>query len=564
MTSSNERRLAAYVAEQLDAFGITHLFMVPAVLRRTLAEIERTTSITAVHTHGEKSAAYMADGFARVSGTPAVCMAQQVGALNLAAGLRDAALASSPVVAFTGGTPPLGDREGLYQAVDDLPAFTNYTKFNRAAVDPAAVPELLHGAFRIAASGNPGPVHLQFEGQEGELDRLVAALPPVAPLSIDAPPEPEPEVLGAILDRLRDAERPLILAGGGVIKAGAAAGLRRLSTEAGIPVATSLSGRGAIAETDPLSVGVIGTYSRPSANQIAHEADVVLVIGSSLGSMVTNFWRMPTPTTEVLRLDIDPAALDRNAVPSLSTAGDLRVALATMVGGARSAYRERPTWIGRIATAASDWASERSSSTGSTEIPIHPARLCAELTEALPDNGVIAVDTGHAGMWMASMFEISSPGQTFIRSSGHLGWAFSAALGAKCALPDRPVIAFTGDLGFWYHIAEIETAVRHGINTVTVVNNNHSGNQSRRGFMLAYDGEETEASRRLWVHREVDFAAIATGIGAVGMRVEDPAELAAALRDAVAADAPVVVDVVTDIDAAAPTAWDPTGWVQSY
>ena len=320
----------------------------------------------------------------------------------------------------------------------------------------------------------------------------------------------------------------------------------------------------ASAETDPLSVGVIGTYSRPSANQIAHEADVVLVIGSSLGSMVTNFWRMPTPTTEVLRLDIDPAALDRNAVPSLSTAGDLRVALATMVGGARSAYRERPTWIGRIATAASDWASERSCSTGSTEIPIHPARLCAELTEALPDNGVIAVDTGHAGMWMASMFEISSPGQTFIRSSGHLGWAFSAALGAKCALPDRPVIAFTGDLGFWYHIAEIETAVRHGINTVTVVNNNHSGNQSRRGFMLAYDGEETEASRRLWVHREVDFAAIATGIGAVGVRVEDPAELAAALRDAVAADAPVVVDVVTDINAAAPTAWDPTGWVQSY
>lgn len=564
MTAPTERRLASYLAEQLEAFGVSHVFMVPAVLRRTLAEMERTTSIAAVHTHGEKSAAYMADGYARVTGRPTVCMAQQVGALNLAAGLRDATLASSPVVAFTGGTPPLGEHEGLYQALDDLPAFTNYTKFNRAADDPAAVPALLHDAFRTAASGNPGPIHLQFEGQEGELDRLDALLPSAAPLRVDRPPEADPEVLQAMLERLGAAERPLILAGGGVIKAGAGPALRRLSAVAEIPVATSLSGRGAMAETDPLGVGVIGTYSRPSANQVAHDADVVLVVGSSLGSMVTNFWRMPTGTAEVLRLDIDPDALDRNVEPDLATAGDLLGALTMMAGGAADARRDRSAWLTRIAEAGTAWESERAREHESNRVPIHPARLCADLTDALPDDGIMVVDTGHAGMWMASMFDITSPRQTFIRSSGHLGWAFSAALGAKCARPDRPVIAFTGDLGFWYHIAEIETAVRHNINTVTVVNNNHSGNQSRRGFMAAYDGEETEASRRLWVHREVNFAALATEIGAVGVRVEHPGALADVLRDAVAKEAPVVVDMATDIDAAAPTAWDPMGWVQSY
>lgn len=558
------RRVAEYIADQLVAFGVTHVFMVPAVLRRTLAEVERRTSITTVHTHGEKSAAYMADGFARVSGQPTVCMAQQVGALNLAAGLRDATLASSPVVAFTGGTPPLGGKEGLYQAADDLPAFNKYTKFNQAVDDPADVPALLHGAFRAAASGNPGPVHLQFEGQEGEIDGAEAELPQASTLRLDTPPPCDHAELQDMISRLCAAERPLILAGGGVLKAGAADHLCRLSRVAEIPVATSLSGRGTVAETDSLGIGVIGTYSRQSANQLAHEADVVLVAGSSLGSMVTNFWRMPSPQSEVLQLDVDEATLGRNLSPAVATAGDLHGALAAMADLAETAHRNRPAWLARIDELTAGWLEQRRSAIETDATPIRPERLCAELTRALPSDGIMVVDTGHAGMWMASMFEISAPTQTFIRSSGHLGWAFSAGLGAKCARPDRPVVTFTGDLGFWYHIAEIETAVRQGINTVTVVNNNHSGNQSRRGFVLAYDGHETEESRNLWVHREVNFAAIANEIGALGIRVEDPKDLVSVLQRALDANRPVIVDVVTDIEAAAPQAWDPTGWVQSY
>ena len=564
MSAHERRTAAAYIADQLEAFGVTHVFMVPAVLRRTLAEIERSTAIVAVHTHGEKPAAYMADGYARVSRRPAVCMAQQVGALNLAAGIRDAFLASSPVVAFTGGSPPLGDRRGLYQAADDLPAFDAYTKFNQPITDASDIPSVLHAAFAAAASGNPGPVHVQFEGQEGEIDRIEADLPPVTPLKLSTPPEYDAAALDAMVERLAAADRPVILSGGGVLKAGAADAVRRLSSEAGIPVATSLSGRGVISERGPLGIGVVGTYSRESANRLLHEADVVLVLGSSLGSMVTNFWRMPTPQADVLRIDIDPAKLAQNYSPFACTAGDLRAAVGYLADRARSIRRDPPEWRARVESVGRRWEEQRRPAVGSSAEPLRPERLCAELTEALPHDGVIAVDTGHAGMWMASMFEITTPTQTFIRSSGHLGWAFSAGLGAKCAAPELPVVAFTGDLGFWYHIAEIETAVRHNINTVTVVNNNHSGNQSRQGFRLAYDGEETDRSRQLWVHNEVDFAAIATQIGALGIRVEHPDEIAVALQRGLAVDRPVVIDVVTDIGAAAPLAWDPDDWVQTY
>jgi acetolactate synthase-1/2/3 large subunit len=180
--------------------------------------------------------------------------------------------------------------------------------------------------------------------------------------------------------------------------------------------------------------------------------------------------------------------------------------------------------------------------------------MCAELTKHVPDDGIVLVDTGHAGMWMGGMYDLRKDTQSYMRSAGHLGWAFSAGLGAKCASPERPVVVFTGDAGFWYHVAEIETAVRWKINSVTVVNNNASGNQSKRGFDRVYGGEQTEQARELWTYRMVNFAKIAEDIGALGIRVEKPAELGPAIQRALKADRPAIVDVATDIDALAPVA----------
>src|ERR1700675_4125392 len=167
----NTKRIGAEVlADMLAGYGVTHVFMVPAVLRRTLVEMERRTKIARVHTHGEKSAAYMADGYARASGKPGVCMAQVIGALNLAAGLRDAFLAHSPVIAMTGGRDPKTKFRKVYQEIDDVPAFEPVTKMNVTVDEVSRIPDMIRQAFRTAVSGAPGPVHLQFRGNEGQVD----------------------------------------------------------------------------------------------------------------------------------------------------------------------------------------------------------------------------------------------------------------------------------------------------------------------------------------------------------------------------------------------------------
>src|ERR687884_281326 len=216
---------AQCLADMLAGYGVTHVFMVPAVLRRTFAEMERRTSIKRIHTHGEKSAAYMADGYARASGKPGVCMAQVIGALNLAAGLRDAYLAHSPVIAMTGGRDPSSKFRKVYQEVDDVPAFEPVTKFNATVDDVARFPDMVRQAFRAATTGTPGPVHLQFRGNEGQVDLEEAELEPLVEAQFrQVPPfrpEPERTSVMAALEALQKAERPVIVAGGGVRASGA-------------------------------------------------------------------------------------------------------------------------------------------------------------------------------------------------------------------------------------------------------------------------------------------------------------------------------------------------------
>src|SRR5437588_10205925 len=242
MLGHNRRMTGAEcLAEMLKGYGVTHVFHVPAVLRRTFAEMERRTSIKRIHTHGEKSAAYMADGYARACGRPGVCMAQVIGALNLAAGLRDAFLAHSPVLAFTGGREPQSKFRKVYQEVDDVPAFEPVTKFNATVDAVERFPDMVRQAFRVAVSGSPGPVHLQFRGNEGQVDAEEADMEPlVEPLFARVPPfRPEPDVDAALaaLRLIEAAQRPVIVAGGGVRASQAGKELVALAEKLSIPVA---------------------------------------------------------------------------------------------------------------------------------------------------------------------------------------------------------------------------------------------------------------------------------------------------------------------------------------
>src|SRR5437588_10282687 len=331
----------------LAGYGVSHVFMVPAVLRRTFAKMERRTTIARLHVHGETAAAYMADGYARATGKPGVCMAQVVGPLNLAAGLRDAWLAHSPVIAFTGGRLPGTKFRKVYQEIDDMPAFEPVTKFNATVDDVARFPDMVRQAFRVATSGTPGPVHLQFRGNEAQVDLEEAEMEPLTEERFARVPPfrpaPDSASVNAALKLLEEADRPVIVAGGGVRASGAAAELVALAETLQIPVATSLNGKDAIPGNHPLAVGMVGTYSRESANRVVNGADLVCFVGTETGGMTTHFWAVPKIGTPAIQIDIGPEALGRNYPLLAAVNGDAKVVLARMLAAADRASAGKRT-----------------------------------------------------------------------------------------------------------------------------------------------------------------------------------------------------------------------------
>jgi acetolactate synthase-1/2/3 large subunit len=550
-----------YFAETLNAYGVSHVFFVPAIALQAMAEME-DFGIRRVMTHGEKAAAYMADGFARASRRPSLCLAQNIGASNLAAGLRDAYMARSPVIAITGGPTPANRHRNFYQEVEDFTQFDPVTKFNARVEDPTRLPDLLRQAFRVATSGSPGPTHLQLRGALGDSIEAEGDYTPGAEQAhMRVPayrPAPDAQDIKRALELLAKAERPIIVAGGGVALSSAAAELCALAERLNIPVATSLNAKGSIADEHPLSVGVCGTYSRACANRAVFEADLVFFVGSRTGSQVTTNWKVPAPGTPVIQLDIEPEELGRNYPNSVSLLGDAKLGLRMMLEAASSmSSAQRGPWIARIDVLVAEWRALETPLLTSSAVPMRPERLCKAISDVLPENGTVVVDTGHSGMWSGAMIDLNRPGQRFLRCAGSLGWSFPAAIGAKCALPDTPVICFCGDGAFYYHIAELETAARFGINLIVVVNDNASLNQEVSLFDKAYGGRQRGRAGEMWRFQPLDFAKVAEAFDCVGMRVEKPGDLDGALRHALTLDRPVVIDATTDIDAMARTAWGP-------
>ncbi len=545
-----------YFAQALKGYGVTHVFFVPAVFMPALAEMDKL-GIVCVMAHAEKGAAYMADGFARAGGRPGLCFCQTVGEANMAAALKDAFLAGSPVISVTGGRAPESQHMHVYQEIDDFSLFRPVTKDNWRVEAVNAFPGSLRQAFRTATTGAPGPVHFELSGraaslveQEGDMDLTVeprfGRIPPFRP-------RPEAADIEAAARALESSERPIIVAGGGVTSSGAAAELVQLAEKLSIPVATSLNGKGCIAEDHRLSVGVVGTYSRSCANRAVSEADLVFFVGSHTGDQVTNDWRIPQRGIRVIQLDIDASELGRSYSNEVSILGDAKVALAELAQASHGSG-DRAQWVAGVQGLVKEWRAANEPQMTSNAVPMRPERVCREIQKALPQDAILVSDTGHSGIWTGSMIELK-PGQRFLRAAGSLGWSFPASLGAKCAQPNRPVITFTGDGGFYYHLTELETAVRFGINTVTVVNNNGSENQELRMMDRAYNGQQTEAGRKIWNFVPVNFANLAETMGAKGIRVERPADLPDALNEALRADRPVVIDAVTDIMGLAAPAW---------
>jgi acetolactate synthase I/II/III large subunit len=548
-----------FVAKFLNAQGVTAFFFVPTMLSRALAEMD-DMPIKRVLTHGEKAAAYMADGYARASGRPGICAAQAVGAANLAAGLRDAYMGHSPVIALTGGRWGHQKHKINYQEMDDFPIFTQVTKANFQADTVSRIPDLLRQAFREATSGTPAPVNVLFAGKEGDIEHDEADLKVIAEEAFTHVPayRPAPEAarVAEAARFLTAAQRPVIVVGGGARLSGAGAEVLKLAETLSIPVATSLNGFSLVPDNHPLYIGVPGTYSRSCTNKILARADLILYIGSQTAGQVTHFWKIPPAGTPIIQIGIDSSDLGRNYPNAVSLLGDAKTALQLLnqaVAGGKAPRNEQ--WLEETSAQVKEWRAEVKPLRDSDAVPMRPERILRELGDWLPSDTIVVCDTGHAGMWSAQQFWVTKPWD-FIRAAGSLGWAFPASLGAKVAMPKKPVICFTGDGGFWYHLQELETAVRCGIPTVTVVNNNDALNQETMIFRQAYGGKPSKKEGEMWHFSQVNFAEIAKSMGALGIRVTKPAEIRSALDQALSSGRPAVVEVMSDIEALAPNPWE--------
>jgi acetolactate synthase I/II/III large subunit len=550
-----------FIAEFLNAQGVTAFFFVPTMLSRALAEMDNMP-IKRVLTHGEKAAAYMADGYARASGRPGICAAQAVGAANLAAGLRDAYMGHSPVIALTGGRWGHQKHKINYQEMDDFPMFTQVTKANFQADTVGRIPDLLRQAFREATSGTPAPVNLLFAGKEGDIEHEEGDLKVIAEEAFTHVPayRPAPEAarVAAAARILEKAERPVIVVGGGARLSGAGPEILKLAEALSIPVATSLNAMSLVPDNHPLYIGVPGTYSRSCANKILVRADLVLYIGSQTAGQVTHFWKIPPAGTAVIQIGIDASDLGRNYPNAVSVLGDAKVTLQALNQAVAGGKEKRNVkWTEETGAAVKAWRAEVQPLRDSDAVPMRPERIMKELGAWLPQDTIVVCDTGHAGMWSAQQLWVSRPWD-FIRAAGSLGWAFPASLGAKVAMPKKPVVCFTGDGGFWYHLQELETAVRCNIPTVTVVNNNNALNQETMIFRQAYGGKPSPKEGEMWhFSSTVNFSAVAETMGALGIRVTKPAEIRSALDRAISSGRPAVVEVMSDIEALAPNPWEP-------
>jgi acetolactate synthase-1/2/3 large subunit len=550
---------AEWLARALAGTGMSHVFFVESVMRRTLLQLS-DLGVKPVLAHSEKAAAYMADGYARVARRPGVCMAQSVGAANLASGLQDSWLGRSPVIALTGHKEPSFQHRNSYQEIPHAPLFSAVTKFSTPVLSTSELPRLLRHAWRAALAETPRPTHLDFNGLQGDVIELgQTAEPPV--LEADARqipvhrPVAEERDVERIAALLKGARRIAIVAGDGAAASQAGAEVLALAEALAAPIATTLGARGIIPTMHRLSAGVAGSYSAPPANRIVHGAELVLFIGCDTGDQVTLNWTIPAYDTQIVQIEADPLEIGRSYPNTTGIVGDPKATTARLVEILGRPVRDT-AFADEAARIVADWRDSMTSLVEKNAAPIAVERLCAEVTRALPTDGILVADTGYSGIWTGTMIELNGAGQTYLRAAGSLGWAFPASLGAKCAAGDRKVLCFTGDGGFYYHLAELESARRAGIAVTVIVNNNSGFGQNLTG-VHRIAGNRPGRGEELIRFGPTDFTAVARSFGVRGIRVEQPIEIAPALREALAADETVVIDVVTDLEPRAPAPWAP-------
>ncbi|MPY70805.1 MAG: thiamine pyrophosphate-binding protein [Alphaproteobacteria bacterium] len=505
--------------------------------------------IAHVLTRDERSAAYMADGYARVSGRVGVCEGPSGGgATYLLPGLAEANESSIAVLGINSDISVAARGRFALTELDQAAMFRPVTKWN-AMIDRAAdIPETLRRAFREMTTGRPGAVHLglPFDVQNGPV--------PAGDVHAEArfgawPAErvtPDRSAIEAAASAMSAAKNPIIVCGGGVAIAGGQTALLGLAVRLGCPVATSISGRGAIPDAHPLSLGVVGSNGGTAETREAVDAaDLVIFVGCRAGSVTTERWRHPDPTTaRVIHIDVDERVFGANYDPVAAVHGDAANALAAIDGALMAAgfeVPERRLGIDAVAALKRRKFAAFDALAASSAAPILPERLVAALQRALPADCVVVADPGTPCPYLSAYLRIDPARQTVFsnRAHGALGYAMAAATGAYFGRPDAKPIAVMGDGSFGFCCGELETLVRLNVPVTMIVVSNAVYGWIKAGQKSGYEGRYYSVD-----FDRTDHARVAEAFGVKSWRVEDPAELDRALAAAIAHDGPSLVDVI--------------------
>jgi acetolactate synthase I/II/III large subunit len=504
----------------------------------------------------ERCGAFAADAYARVTNRPGVCDGTLgPGATNLVTGLIESLNAGVPIIALAGDTNRAHSWKNMTQECRQAEILRPAVKELIRVEMTSRVPELLRRAFAVATSGRPGPVLLDVPEDvcHGEHDFTAEdfAIDP-STLSVPArrirPDRVEVARAAALIARAR---RPLILVGGGIHLSAGYDALLGFAEAQSIPVAHTMSGKGGIACTHPLSVGLFGRYSR-IANELIEASDCLVVVGCKLGEIATKRYALPPETIPLIHLDIVAEEIGRCRTADVALWGDARAGLddltEALADDAKRARAARTDYFAEIPSRMASWREEAAARLNSAERPIHMARLCSELNKALPADSILVADGGFAGHWTGLLYDTKSPGRHFIPDRGlaSIGYGLPGGIGAALAAPSTPTVAITGDGGFNMMLGELETARRAGIGlTIVVVNNAASGYV--KALQHAIFRGRYQSSDLV----EMDYAAIAHAMGCTGIRIEDPDRLGDALQAGLAERArPTVLDVVVTRDPA--------------
>ena len=534
----------------LQAHGVTHIFGLCGDTSLPFYDALHRLDhgMTHVLTRDERHAAYMADGYARVTGRVGVCEGPSGGgATYILPGIVEANESSIPVLAITTDVSVPSAGHYPLTELDQAGLFRPLTKWNGLIDSPARLPTMVREAFRAMTTGTPGAAHLglPFDVQKAEVSSDDIWAQEDFGSYPAWPGAPSASAVEEAVRALRDARFPVVVCGGGVVIAGAEAELQHLAERLDLVVATTISGQGSLADTHPNCLGVVGSNGGVAETRaVVEEADLVVFIGCRAGSVTTERWRFPAAGTRIVHIDSNPMAISANYRTEAAIVADARLALAAINTALDADGAEASGFAGAARVAAAKQAKFEAFDrlAGSGETPIRPERVVAALNEVLPDDAVVVADPGTPCPYFSAFYRASRPGRHFIsnRAHGALGYALPAAMGVQMGRPDATVAAVMGDGSFGFAAGEFETIVRLDLPITFVVFSN-----AVYGWIKA--GQKAGFGERYFSvdFSRTDHAAVAAAYGLKTWRVEDPEALTATLRQAVAHDGPALVDVIS-------------------